>query len=139
MSIFTAIFVKQVASELYMIDFIVIVLALFLYLFLQSSENTVDRECRIFNKKAFVEEVEKYIRQKQPFTIIGLDIDNFNRINERYSYTIGIAFLRKVAESIDHIAPDMTYRLDGDMFAVLFPQKGIFKKSVEIQRIIRML
>ena len=33
-SIFTAIFVKQVASELYMIDFIVIVLALFLYLFL---------------------------------------------------------------------------------------------------------
>ena len=104
-------------------NFIITVLSFCLYLFFQSTESTVDRDCRVFNKKAFVEGVDRLICQKEPFTIIGLDIDHFAHINDKYNYYVGSEVLREIAGRLDEILPNRTYRLESDSFALLIPQE----------------
>lgn len=104
-------------------NFIITVLAFCLHLFFQNTEETVDKDCRCFNKKAFMEETERLIQNKEEFVIIGVDIDHFNRIHDLYHYSIGNEFLREIAQRLDAVMPNQVYRLEGDTFAILVPKK----------------
>ena len=104
-------------------NFIITVLAFCLQLFFQNTEATVDKDCRCFNKKAFIEETNRLIQNKQQFVIIGVDIDHFNRIHDLYHYNVGNEFLREIAKRLDEIVPNQVYRLEGGTFAVLVPKK----------------
>ena len=104
-------------------NFVITVLAFCLHLFFQNTEATVDKDCRCFNKKAFMEETDRLIQNKEEFIIIGIDIDHFNCIHALYHYNVGNEFLREIAQRLDKVMPNQVYRLEGDTFAVLIPKK----------------
>ena len=82
-------------------NFVITVLAFCLHLFFQNTEATVDKDCRCFNKKAFMEETDRLIQNKEEFIIIGIDIDHFNRIHALYHYNVGNEFLREIVQRLD--------------------------------------
>ena len=122
-SVVIALGIKLFYTKVEVDNFIITVLTFCLYLFFQSTESTVDRDCRVFNKKAFIEEIDRLIQKKESFTIIGLDIDHFNQINDKYNYYVGSEFLREIAHRLDEILPNRTYRLESDAFAMLIPRR----------------
>ena len=55
--------------------------------------------------------------------VVFLGLDNFKIINETHNRSVGDEFLRRVSRIIENILPPMLtlYKLDGDMFGVIFP------------------
>ena len=107
--------------ELY--NFLIAVLAFCLHLFFQNTEATVDKDCLCFNKKAFMEETERLIQEKEEFVIIAINIDHFNRIRNLYHYNIGNEFLREIVKRLDDVASNQVYRVEGSIFTVLLPKR----------------
>ena len=55
-----------------------------------------------------------------------LDVDNFKNINEKYSYAFGDRTLNFIARELTTLLPVgcQMYRLDGDVFALIWIPKG---------------
>ena len=85
----------------------------------------------VYNRRAFVREVEKAKTVKERYDILSsvifFDLNGFKSINDRFGHSIGDEFLRKVGSVlIDNIRScDLVARLGGDEFGVL-----LFKSSL---------
>jgi diguanylate cyclase (GGDEF)-like protein len=82
------------------------------------------------NTRAFVEattqEILRLRRNRQPFTLAYIDLDNFKEVNDTYDHTTGDIVLRTVASAITGSLrrTDVVARLGGDEFAILLPETG---------------
>lgn len=58
------------------------------------------------------------------FGLILIDLDRFRKLNENYGYLFGDTLLKMAADRLRELCPKQTLpcRLDGDTFAVLWPQ-----------------
>ena len=78
------------------------------------------------NRRAFDaqmdEEIRKFKKQKIPFLLAYIDLDNFKVTNDTYGHNAGDAVLKFVADTINvHIrSDDIAVRLGGDEFAIIF-------------------
>lgn len=90
----------------------------------------------LYNRRYFEEylkkEVTRALRQKQPFSIIGIDLDHLKKINDNYGHAYGdlaiktvAGILKKNARSIDTAA-----RMGGEEFNVILP--GVDSKGAMI-------
>ncbi len=82
----------------------------------------------IFNRRRFDEglttEWKKAMRQKQPLSLIILDLDFFKLYNDNYGHLAGDECLKAVAETISATikrAGDLAARYGGEEFVVLLP------------------
>lgn len=68
-------------------------------------------------------------KQKNPYGIMFIGIDDFEQINNLYSYSFGDRVLKKFSRSILPILPkDVSlYRLDGNGFSVLYPNGDCYE------------
>jgi diguanylate cyclase (GGDEF)-like protein len=105
----------------------------------------VDDLTKAFNRRFFFELIQKELdrsqRNKQPFSIAYLDLDNFKTVNDNKGHDEG----DKVLLSIVKIAQvqlrkiDIIGRLGGDEFALLLPETNQESAKVAISKIQKSL
>lgn len=103
--------------------------------------NIKDFVTNLYNEKYFyyhleIEE-EKYIRSKQPFTLVLFEIKNLGNINEECGYDVGERALRKFGEwlTIQSRIIDMPARIERGLFGVLLGNTEIDGANALIKRI----
>jgi diguanylate cyclase (GGDEF)-like protein len=67
------------------------------------------------------QEVRRSARDGSEIVVLGIDLDNFKEVNERFSYALGDAVLQAVADAIkQELGPgDLATRRGGDEFAIV--------------------
>ena len=86
-----------------------------------------DKVTGLLNRSSFDHDREQLMRRsaasKETGALIIFGLDNFRLINETYDHTVGDLALKKIGEKVSQILPENLnfYRLDGDMFALLWP------------------
>ena len=90
----------------------------------------------LYNRRYFEEylkkEVTRALRQKQPFSIIGLDLDHLKQINDKFGHAYGDLAIKTVAEVLKRNARsiDTAARMGGEEFNVILP--GVDSKGAMI-------
>ena len=90
----------------------------------------------LYNRRYFEEylkkEVTRALRQKQAFSIIGLDLDHLKEINDKYGHAYGDLAIKTVAEVLKRNARsiDTAARMGGEEFNVILP--GVDSKGAMI-------
>ena len=99
----------------------------------------------VLNRRSFFEtadmEIRRARRNRHPFTVAYIDIDDFKEINDRSGHGAGDAALRAVAETVarDIREIDTVARLGGDEFALLLPETDEAAARVVVARVRRSL
>ena len=94
------------------------------------------------NRRAFMENVEHHIsiakRHKAPFSLLFIDIDRFNEVNDLQGQEVGDQLLRLVAERINaHVRDeDVVCRYGGDEFTVLLVNTTIEQAGLVAEKIL---
>lgn len=95
-----------------------------------AKENTLSRTDQltgVMNRRGFDEIVEYEMlnlsRQKSPFSLAYLDLDNFKGVNDRFGHKRGDELLKAVVACLSENLrrTDVVARLGGDEFTVFFP------------------
>lgn len=75
----------------------------------------------LLNRRVFMEDMERHIAEKQGFSVIMYDLDNFKRINDVYGHNEGDVVLKELAERSKTLidAKMQIYRLAGDEFIAI--------------------
>ncbi|MCQ8180206.1 diguanylate cyclase [Methylomonas sp. SURF-1] len=83
-------------------------------------------------QKRLAEEVQRMRRyQSAPFSLLLIDIDHFQRINDSYGHVVGDEVLKRVAATLCSLvrAVDHVTRWGGEEFAVLLPHTPLARAS----------
>ncbi len=114
---FLALFAKQIEMAITIAD-----------LFQAVKEQAVtDALTGLYNRRYFEEALEKEVqrakRQKQPFSVIGIDLDFLKKINDSYGHAYGDIAIKTVADILKTNARsvDVPARIGGEEFNVLLP------------------
>jgi len=90
----------------------------------------------LYNRRYFEEylkkEVKRALRQKQAFSIIGLDLDHLKQINDKYGHAYGDLAIKTIADVLKKNARsiDTAARMGGEEFNVILP--GVDSKGAMI-------
>ena len=70
-------------------------------------------------------EVEVSMKQKQPFSVMMIDLDDFKSINDTYGHDAGDFVLNRVSQTLQENlrSSDVLARVGGDEFQVLVPDQ----------------
>lgn len=92
----------------------------------------------IANRRSFDEvarkEWDRALRDKQPLTLLLLDVDFFKRFNDYYGHSAGDDCLRLVGQTLQNSvlrSSDIVARYGGEEFVILLPNT-IYKGGVEV-------
>ena len=105
-------------------------------------EVITDKLTNIYNRLYFNEMykylINRYKRNKIPFSMIIIDIDNFKQINDTYGHKMGDKILSNVANILkDSIRRnDLAFRYGGEEFLILLPDTKL-KEAIKIAERIR--
>jgi len=92
------------------------------------SELLVDSQTGIFNRRAFerrlTEEMQRFKNNKQAFSVILFDIDQFRTITQNFGYTAANACLAQIGRKIKTSLRNKDYiaRYGNDEFIILLPE-----------------
>ncbi|MDF1821907.1 MAG: diguanylate cyclase [Alcanivoracaceae bacterium] len=93
--------------------------------------SVTDPLTRLSNRRAFddylAQEWQRAMRDKQPLTLMLLDVDFFKRINDQYGHEAGDRVLRELARELAATfrrPADLVARYGGEEFAVIMPHTG---------------
>ncbi len=81
----------------------------------------------LYNRRYFEESIEKEgqraLRQKQPFSVIGIDLDYLKKINDNHGHLYGDLAIKTIAQVLKTNARsvDICARIGGEEFDVLLP------------------
>lgn len=95
----------------------------------------------VANLRAFYEtaaaEITRARRYPHPFSVVGIDLDDFNVVNFRLGHAAGDAVLRTVARALTGVlrASDAIARLGGDQFVVLLPEAGAPAARLTVEKL----
>ncbi len=87
-----------------------------------------DNMTGLFNRRRFEDEVAGHMarvrRYGGPTTVLVIDLDRFDKVNQELGRSVGDSLLTSVARGIYQRLrdSDVAARLDGDSFAVLLPE-----------------
>ena len=79
---------------------------------------------RRYFDEVFLSEYRRAFRQKQPISVLMLDIDFFKRLNDNYGHQFGDLCLQEVAKRIQQSLnrpPDICARYGGEEFIIVLP------------------
>lgn len=95
----------------------------------------------LYNRRYFEEyiskEVTRSIRQNQPFSIIGIDLDFLKKINDEHGHAYGDLAIKTVADILKSNARsiDVAARMGGEEFNILLPGIDSNGAMIAAQRI----
>lgn len=95
---------------------------------------------KIYNRKYFIESIEKYIKSGEQFSIVFLDLDNFKLINDVLGHKVGDEILKKVADwfSKNIRGEDVVTRYGGDEFCFILKGLDKTKANEVIERLYKL-
>ncbi|MBB5022760.1 GGDEF domain-containing protein [Desulfurispira natronophila] len=100
---------------------------------------------RLYNRQALEEFLQNFIsdRQRQPFAVTVLDIDNFKPLNDTYGHLTGDKVLKELAVILESQSrqEDFVFRYGGEEFVVLMPRTNLaaaFQVAEHLRRSISM-
>ncbi|MFL6649038.1 MAG: DUF484 family protein [Sulfurifustis sp.] len=78
---------------------------------------------RRFFERRLGEEIERWMRRREPLTYMLVDIDHFKQVNDRHGHQVGDQVLQQVANVLgrDLRGADLLARYGGEEFMLLFP------------------
>ena len=91
---------------------------------------------RAYDKKA-LEEMERYLRYKNIFSMLLFDVDHFKRVNDVYGHDIGDKCLKEIIKKIKPglRKTDFLARFGGEEFIVLLPGTSKNKAVIVAEKI----
>lgn len=98
----------------------------------------------IYNRRAYekrmADELQRFIRYQQRFSILVLDVDLFKQINDRYGHAIGDRCLQEIVRRVRPVLRqcDFLARYGGEEFVVLLPGTGA-EQAVAVAEKLRCL
>ena len=102
-----------------------------------------DSLTQLRNRRSFFNMVEGLIasakRNRQPITVMLLDIDNFKQVNDQFGHSTGDRVLIQIASFISTSlrAVDVKARYGGDEFIILLPQTDLEAAEIVSKRLFR--
>ena len=92
---------------------------------------------RRFFERRLNEEIERWLRRREPLVYMLVDIDHFKQVNDRYGHRVGDQVLQQVAELLgrDLRGADLLARYGGEEFMLLFPNTTAAQGSAIAQRL----
>jgi diguanylate cyclase (GGDEF)-like protein len=107
---------------------------------------TVDSLTGIANRSQFDRALDRELRRarrdRQPLSLIFLDLDEFKRFNDTYGHIQGDEVLRRVALSLDETfrrGGDLVARYGGEEFAVVLPGVDARRAGLYAERLRRRI
>lgn len=105
---------------------------------------TVDALTGIANRRHFDRALDRELRrarrERQPVSLIFLDLDEFKRFNDSYGHAHGDEVLRRVAVTLDETfrrGGDLVARYGGEEFAVVLPGVDARRAGLYAERLRR--
>jgi diguanylate cyclase (GGDEF)-like protein len=94
----------------------------------------VDALTGLGNRTWLLEQLERRVHGKEPFTLLFVDLVGFKATNDRFGHHIGDEVLQQVGQRLRAAVRDVdvSARLGGDEFVVLLPQ--VFNTQHVLQR-----
>lgn len=85
--------------------------------------------------------VDKFQKEKDPFSILFIDIDYFKKVNDSYGHLVGTKLLENVAHSIKSLLrdSDICYRYGGDEFVVILVNSDSESGKIVGERILQTI
>jgi diguanylate cyclase len=82
---------------------------------------------KLYNRRAFDNDLRMLIDSKQAMTLIMLDIDHFKAFNDNYGHLFGDTVIKAIARRLQQSCRDgiSAYRFGGEEFAVIVPNKSL--------------
>jgi len=100
-----------------------------------------DSLTKVFNRQYLLhrlpDEIERFKRYGDPFSVILFDVDHFKRLNDAHGHHAGDAVLRALAESVqeDLRESDALVRYGGEEFLILLPKADLAAATLIAERI----
>ncbi|MDE5566636.1 MAG: GGDEF domain-containing protein, partial [Anaeroplasmataceae bacterium] len=85
------------------------------------SLDSLDSATKVFTRESIIEKTKIQIKNKQPFALVILDVDNFKQFNDTYGHMFGDIILVETAAAIKKILGpnDFVGRIGGDEFLIV--------------------
>ncbi|TGB02332.1 diguanylate cyclase [Halobacillus salinus] len=89
---------------------------------------TTDKLTKAYNRSYLYELLDKkkqtFKRDRVPFCLVVLDLDNFKRVNDTYGHIVGDQVLKKLSEVLrtQTRAEDVVVRYGGEEFIIVMPE-----------------
>lgn len=102
----------------------------------------LDPLTKIFNRRAFDEDMALAVQHNTHFVLVLIDVDHFKLINDTWGHAFGDLVLRRVSGVLaEELGVAHVYRIGGDEFAAILPLQGRALTSVleQLQTVIRAL
>ncbi len=100
-----------------------------------------DSLTRLYNRRyvfrVFRDELKKYERYSEPFSVMLIDADHFKRINDQFGHRAGDAALRAIADACNRSVrnTDVVGRFGGEEFIILLPHTRATEAAIVAERI----
>ncbi|WP_108672086.1 sensor domain-containing diguanylate cyclase [Peribacillus acanthi] len=91
------------------------------------NESRVDGLTGLSNRRTFERVVEEMMLERQPFSLILLDVDNFKNVNDSFGHLVGDEILIFLASKMNEIVGDhdLPFRYGGEEFGIVVKDKNI--------------
>lgn len=102
----------------------------------------IDDVTGLFNQRKLYKDlsllVDKFNKEKEPFSVLFIDLDHFKRVNDNFGHLIGTKLLELVALDVKQLLrdTDYMYRYGGDEFVVILPGAGAGSGKLVGERIL---
>ena len=106
---------------------------------------TVDGLTQVFNKRYFLESIEREISRSRRYgrdlSLIMFDIDHFKPINDSYGHLAGDAVLKQLCQVVHGKIrrEDLLCRYGGEEFSILLPEIDNFNARLTAEKIRRLV
>jgi diguanylate cyclase (GGDEF)-like protein len=100
---------------------------------------------KIYNRRAYdkkaKEEMERYLRYKNIFSMMLFDVDHFKKVNDIYGHDIGDKCLKEIIKRVKPglRATDFLARFGGEEFIVLLPETSKKESAIVAEKIRKLV
>ncbi|MBI5417228.1 diguanylate cyclase [Candidatus Poribacteria bacterium] len=105
------------------------------------TQSITDDLTKVYRKNYFLaranEQIQRYLRYNEYFSIMMIDIDKFKEINDAYGHIIGDILLKKVAKILQSKTrnTDICGRYGGDEFVILLSKASIDQAAIIAEKL----